>query len=63
MPYETFTRKQLLHKIADLEKANFEQWLMIDRGSSEKDRIIRHIDEYAKLPRKYRTPYNCGRTF
>ena len=63
MAYETFTRKQLLFKIADLEHANFELQLMVDKGSSEKNRIIRNIADYEKIPLKYRTPYNCGRTF
>ncbi len=63
MAYEKFTRKQLLHKIADLEKALFETELRAKRGDSEKGRIIRHIADYAKTPLKYRTPYNCGRTF
>ena len=63
MAYENFTRKELLLKIADLEHANFELQLMINRGSSEKDRTIRHIHEYAEMSPKYRTPYNCGRIF
>ncbi len=63
--YTTFTRKDLLAKIDDLESALSNSELKSRRACNcgQNERIIRHIDEYAKLPLKYRTPNNCGRTF
>ena len=62
--YENFTRKDLLAKIDDLEAAHNRLALRVNQkcNCAEKDRIIRNIADYANLPLKYRTPYNCGRT-
>ena len=64
--YTKYSRRQLLAKIDDLEKALWQSKVRSDRLRNcyceEKSRMIRHIEDYAKAPLEYKTAYNCGRT-
>ena len=62
--YKIFTRRELLTKIDDLEKALSMSEIRGRRACNcgQNERIIRHIGAYANAPLKYRTANNCGRT-